>query len=252
MERTLSVRFKKHFTLYSSDLYWVEENQHSHPDRLTMDEIVDDIFAFIAEQKLSKTLLIAHSCFGICALEAAKRQTRLIEGIILVASPPCWNTESMAKANRYFEQTASAERKANDRQRRAHFEKIKTPNESELSLNTYEAASARYWADFNVSRQTLEKLWNGIHPEEKICNRFYLDILPQHDLAKGIDQVKVPVVLAAGKLDFDSAPLMLWQDFVKPSNFTIIDCGETGHWPHLENPDYFDSEIEKWARVQGL
>lgn len=217
-----------------------------------MEKIVDDIFAFIAERKLDKTILIAHSCFGICALEAAKRQEAAIEGIILVASPPYWNAESLAKANRYFESMASPERKANDAQRRARFEQIKTPNESELSLNTYEAASARYWADFNVSRDRLEKLWEGIHPEEQICNRFYLELLPQHDLTKGIDRVKVPVVLAAGQLDFDSAPLLLWQAFPKPANFSIIDCGATGHWPHLENPALFDIEIEIWAQGQGL
>jgi proline iminopeptidase len=250
MLKTLSERFKKQFTIYSTDLYWVENNRLEVPTTLTMEQIVDDIATLLLELKLEKVVLLAHSCFGICALEVAKRPIPQLQGIMLVASPPCWNQESIAFANAHFEKQASPERKANDAARKAHFEKIRGPFESELSLNSYEACSARYWGDFNISQDLLIKLWENITPEEAITNHFYLHLLPQHNLAAQIEKIQVPVVLAAGHFDFDSAPLELWKPFPKPSRFTFIDCGEVGHWPHIENANHFDTEIEKWIKEQ--
>jgi pimeloyl-ACP methyl ester carboxylesterase len=247
LQRTLSKNFKKHFTTHSTDLYWVESARLVAPETLTIKQIVDDIYALLTALQLPKAILVAHSCFGILALEAAKRQFSAIQGIILVASPPCWNQESIAFANDYFTLHASPERKANDRIRKAHFQKIRTPNESELSLNTYESCGARYWGNFDISREYLTKLWDGIAPDEAITNHFYLHLLPQHDLAADIEKIAVPVALAAGHLDFDSAPLALWQKYPKPPNFKVIDCQKVGHWPHLENPQFFDTEIAKWA-----
>lgn len=127
-----------------------------------------------------------------------------------------------------------------------HFEKIRQPNESLGSVNAYEADAARYWKDFNVSREFFELLWQGIHVDDHIINHFFSNILPRHDLKKNLDQVLLPVVLFAGQYDFDSVPLALWDSFPKPKYFTQINCVESGHWPQLECREFFEEKLIDW------
>jgi len=136
----------------------------------------------------------------------------------------------------------------NDIQRRENYLKIKKPNESLGSVNAYEADAARYWKDFNLSHDFFECLWKDIQVDDDIINHFFSDLLPTYNVTDKIDQILVPVVLFAGQLDFDSAPLMQWNALPKPANFTIIDCGETGHWPQLENPTLFASAFRSWLK----
>jgi pimeloyl-ACP methyl ester carboxylesterase len=52
----------------------------------------------------------------------------------------------------------------------------------------------------------------------------------------------------AGQLDFDAVPLIQWNALPKPANFSMIDCGETGHWPQLEEPELFARAIQSWLK----
>jgi pimeloyl-ACP methyl ester carboxylesterase len=249
MQRTLSDKFKELVTLYSCDLYWIETHSLENPHNLTINKIIDDIFRVIELLRLKNLILLAHSVFGIIALEAAKRSHPAIKGVIMVGSPPAWNNHVIQYANDYFEKHASLERKNNDKIRKENFLKIKKPIESEVSLNAYEANSARYWADFNISRQFLEELWKDIEVDDKICAHLFDTLLPNHDLVINIDKISIPVILFGGKLDYDCVPLELWKAHPKPSNFTIIDCGNTSHWPHFENSALFDAAIENWIKI---
>lgn len=247
MLRTMSEKFKSLFLVYSSDLYWISKDKLADPIRLTLDEIVDDIIDIIHQLKLKKPVLLAHSCYGIVALEVAKRQNHPIGGLILVASPPCWSPESIAFAKSYFDANALNERKENDKQRQATYAKIKKPTDSCLNLNVYEADSARYWADFHVTREKLDALWKDIEVDDELALHFYDTLLPAHDIANGMEKVDVPVFLAAGRQDYDSVPLELWKKYPKPKDFTLLDCGDkAGHWPNIECQELFDQEVEKW------
>lgn len=248
MQRTLSQNFNKMFSVYSTDLYWTQQQRLADCTQLTMQQIIDDIRTVIKQLNLIKPIIVAHSAYGIVALEFAKEHGADIGGVIMVGSPPAWDDNVIAFARKYFDEHASLERKANDQARRDNFKLIKQPGESDISLNAYEADSARYWGDFNIKRTFLDDLWRGVEADDAIMNHFFCVILPKNDLAKNIVLIDIPVLLAAGRLDFDCVPLELWRHASQPSNFTIIDCGEVGHWPHLENSAMFDSEVERWIR----
>jgi len=251
-QRTMSEYFKKLCTIYATDSYWLKDNPLADASKLTMQKFVDDTTILIAALKLEKPVILAHSGFGMAALELAKQKKDLLRGIIMIAATPCWNTQMIEQTNALFDKVASSDRKANDLKRKEHFAKIRKPRESELSLNTYESCSARYWGNYNVSREFLEKLWAGIEPDDAICDQFWGVVLPSYNLAKDIDKVSIPVILLAGHLDFDSMPLELWKTYPKPPNFTIVDCGQVGHWPQLESPELFDDGIDKWVRKEKL
>src|SRR5688572_2110555 len=71
MQKTLSQRFKNIFSVYSTDLYWINKNRLLDPSQLTMEKIIDDIFSVIEQLDLKNPTLLAHSAYGIVALEAA-------------------------------------------------------------------------------------------------------------------------------------------------------------------------------------
>ena len=248
MQRTLSRNFNKMFSVYSTDMYWIQQQRLTDCTQITMQQIVDDIHAVIKQLKLINPIIVAHSAYGIVALEFAKQHGDNIGGVIMVGSPPAWHDDVITFARKYFDEHASIERKANDQARKDNFKLIKQPGESDISLNAYEADSARYWGDFNIKRTFLEDLWRGVEADDATMNHFFGVILPKNDLAKNIGRIDIPVLLAAGRLDFDCVPLALWRHASHPSKFTIIDCGEVGHWPHLENSAVFDCAVEKWLR----
>lgn len=74
MQKTLSASFKEEVTLYSADTYWGNHHPLPNPRSLTMKDLIDDIFEMTRQLKLKEHILLSHSCYGILAIEAAKRQ----------------------------------------------------------------------------------------------------------------------------------------------------------------------------------
>ncbi len=249
MQKTLSANFKTWFTTYATDLYWIHENRLPDCSTLTMQQIITDIHHVMTQLALEKPIILAHSAYGIVALELAKNSLANISGIIMVGSPPAWNDKVITFARNYFDTQASHERKENDKQRKERFQKMRKPGESDISINAYEADTARYWGNYQLERAFLEALWQGSEADDAVMNHFFCHILPQHDLSHDIDKINVPVLLAAGQLDFDCVPLSLWDQHPKPSQFTMIDCGAVGHWPNLENATLFDREVINWSNT---
>lgn len=126
--------------------------------------------------------------------------------------------------------------------------RVTTTTTFTIARRLFEADAARYWKDFNVTRDFLEALWRGIEIDNGIAGHFFGTVLPGHDITQGMNQISIPVLLLAGELDYDSVPLLLWPKFSQPQNMCIVNCGETGHWPNLEASDVFDAAWEKWLK----
>ena len=60
----------------------------------------------------------------------------------MAGTPTAWNPAHNQKAQQYFKETADEGRKENDRQRRAHFQKIKKPDEHLLTIDGYISETA--------------------------------------------------------------------------------------------------------------
>lgn len=251
MLRSLSEQFKKQFTVYAVDLYFDHEYKHPRPTSLTMDSLADDVIHVIKGLKLQQPVIIAHSCFGILALEVAKKQAVSLRGIILVASAPQWNSQFIKETQQYFESHAEPSRINNDLERKAKYALIKKSTDSEVSIERYIADSARYWAHFEVTEDEIIELWKGTQIDDAVVNQFFEVILPAYDLKQGLQKVTCPVILLAGEKDFDSIPLVQWQNYPRPSQFTLINCGNVGHWPQLESRELFDNSIQEWLTNKG-
>jgi pimeloyl-ACP methyl ester carboxylesterase len=255
IKNTISARFKKMFTVYSADLYWHSDFKHPHPAQVTMDQICDDMIAIARQLNIREYILFGHSAFGLVSIEIAKKDP-FVSGVILVGSPTASNEEVGIQADNYFKSHADSDRKENDRGRKEYYLKNRKPNDSLLSLEAYTSLSARYWADYSINDTILKKVWHGMRYEAELSEHFFSNILPSCHLLKDIEKVKCPVFLAGGKYDFDCIPLELWKTKevinIFRKQLKIVEFLNSGHWPHFEETELFDHNVEQWIKHLAL
>ena len=243
--RTVSKEFAQTFEIYSSDVYWIENQRLPNPETVTIDTIIDDIKALGDALGLKKYIIFAHSAYGIIALEFAKKYPGVAAGIIMIGTPLNSNLDVLEKNNKMFEQLADPKRKAIDAERRAEIAKedLTKLTAADRWVREYIYRDApRYWhiPDFDCT-----ELWKGI-ALDKLLVRLFTDILPHVDVLKNLETVEEPVFLAAGVSDFDCCP-WVWKDVSNlPKNFTLKLFQQSGHWPHYEESQVFDASVKKW------
>lgn len=252
VQRTFSPHCKTLFTHYATDLYWTKAYCLPDPSTLTLERMAEDILKVVQALGLSEYILLGHSCFGLLALEAAKMQPPGCKGIIMVASPRRVDAVMVAKAEAYFETHADSDRKANDRLRKAEYQRLRKPGDSELSFAAYSAQTARFWGDYaQINDKFLTTLWEGLTPDDALWLHFQT-LLCAYDETHHMEAIRCPVLLLGGQADYDSVPLLGWQGQPLPPDFSLVDCGPVGHWPQIEDPAVFDEGLENWLRVKGL
>lgn len=247
MQRTLYNRFKTHFEVYSSDLYWDYRYRLEYPALLTMEQMIQDWALLAEELKLSSYIILAHSAFGIAALEFAKKNPPSLKGIIMVGTPVNSNEQVAATNQRYFENYACADRKKIDQERQRQFASLDFSyiNLSKFLQKYIWQEAPRYWHDpaFDCT-----PLWKDIQVDDALLAHFFTDILPGHDVQVGLEKIKCPIFLAAGMSDYDCCPWM-WEEVKnKPSKMTIHKFEKSGHYPNYEESDLFENKIESWLK----
>lgn len=252
IQRTLSKKLKKKIKLYSSDLYWDNKFSLGVPCNLTMEIILEDIRELAETLSLKKFILLGHSCFGLVALEFAKKYPDLVSGVIMIGTPLNWNPASIFTNNKIFYQYAEENRKRIDAERRrvVEVEDLSQLSASERFLREYVFRdAARYWhiSDFDCS-----KLWEDYMPGEEVI--YFLDVLLSHmDTRIELKSIQIPIFLAAGLSDYDSCPAHTWPTLKKlPPHMEISIFKESGHYPHYEEPELFDEKIMQWIYKHNI
>lgn len=239
LQRTLSSKFKESFQVYASDWYW--DCRSPPPTQLTMRQTVEDIHQLAQELKLPPFVMLAHSAFGLVALEYAKAYPSSLRGVVMIGTPLNSNPKVAQVNNDYFERHAEPERKCIDRERRRTTDTTGlTPAERFLREYIWRDA-ARYWYD---PAYDCSWLWEGIELNGELINRLFWEILPAHDAQVGLAEIECPILLAAGMADYDCCPWMWAEIPAPPPNLTIVRFQKSGHWPHFEEPILFD----QWSK----
>ncbi len=250
-QHSLSSRFRETFKIYSSDFYWVNGNQPITLSKLTIKQICMDIIETARQLKLKNYILLGHSVFGGLAIEVAKYQDPQLAGVIGIGATPGWDEKIIQFKNDYFDKHACDYRKNRFQQLQEKYQTIKNEGESLGSINAYYAESPKYFAN-DVSRNEILELWKGVECNDAVINHLFENLLVKYRFAENIEKVNVPVIIAGGRKDYDSVPLEIWKQFPTPKFFKLLDCGEVGHWPHLEDPETFDNGIEAWVEKAGF
>src|SRR6185312_3081562 len=146
--RTISENFANNFEVYSSDVYWTENNALDDQESVTMETIIDDIKALGDALHLNQYVIFAHSAYGIVALEFAKKYPGVASAIIMVGTPINSNYEVAEKHELIFQQIADKKRKLIDAERRNQIRKEDltglTLSQRWIREYVYRDAS-RYW-----------------------------------------------------------------------------------------------------------
>lgn len=249
LQKSLSPTFHSKFNLISTDLYWANHAHTLDINQLTIEQICLDIMEVAKQVGLERYILMGHSVFGGLAIEAAKYQDPHLMGVIGIGATPGWDNQIIQFKDNYFETHASHERKQRFMDLQRSYIENKSEEDSLVSVAAYYAESPKYFAD-EVSYQFIEDLWHGVDCDHDAINHLFNDLLAhQYQFAANVDSIHVPVLIAGGRMDFDSVPLEIWKHYPKPKTTSIIDCGDVGHWPHLEAPEIFDNYTLKWLRT---
>ena len=249
-QRALSHEFKRHFRVYSSELYFDKRYTPDTVESLTIDKIIDDYSSMAEQLGLSSYFLFGFSAFGLIALEFAKKYPDRVRGIIMVGTPPNSNPTVGARNNAYFEQHAEPLRKSIEAERRAE---IAQEDLSKLDFNArfkrlyiYRDAPRNWFKpDFDCS-----DIWKDIEVG-KAMELLFAHLLPKLDVMQDLEQIQCPVFLAAGLSDYNCWPIT-WKEMNLPPHMTIVEFAESGHWPHYEEQAKFDAAILVWLKKLSL
>lgn len=248
VQRTLSATFKKTFKVYATDLYWDCKYGLPEPQNLTFQHILDDIVEMNQCLGLKKPIIFGFSAYGIVALELVKLYPELASAVIMVGTPVNANSQVVAKNQLIFDLYADAYRKQIDSFRRAQVSK---ENLSHLSFHDrfkreyiYRDAP-RYWhnPEFDCSN-----IWEGIELD-RLLEHFFSSLIPEVNVLKNLEQIQIPIYLAAGTSDFDCCPSYGWSAVENlPSKFTMELFYKSGHYPQYEEQELFDERLSNWLR----
>jgi len=217
----------------------------------SLDRISDDIELVRTELGLGKVAIIGHSGHALMALEYAKKYPDSVSHVVMIGIAPDLGDASSAERQRYWDESASAERKAAF-ERNWRGVSVDEPEEAFPGQNFIQAyvrngPMAWYDPDFDSS-----PFWEGVEVNMDMFNLVWGTLLAEIDITQGLDAFERPVFLALGRYDFLVAPPSSW-DPVKPhfNDLTVRIFEESGHTPQYEQAALFDSEVLTWMRETG-
>ena len=151
--------------------------------------------------------------------------------------------------DRYWEESVWPERKA------ALAENVKRLPDEEVAklpstprfVKAYVRDGPRSWFD---ARFDSTPLWEGVEVNMDMFDYVWGELFRDIDIARGLDALDRPVLVALGRYDFLVAPPSSW-DRVRPSfrNLTLRVFERSGHTPQHDEPRLFDAELLGWLRA---
>lgn len=194
----------------------------------TLDKIVEDIEALRAHLQLEKMILIGHSGHAHMATAYAQKYPQHVEHLILIGISPLENPEA---ATHYFDELASAERKA------LLAKNHQNPPSNFIGWMLAFGPMLWYQYDYDATH-----LWQHVHMNEDVFNYLWGNVFKHHDLTQDLVSLDIPIDIILGKYDFFNPP-HLWH------LFPIHVLEKAGHPPQLEAPQEFDALLLKILQV---
>lgn len=240
----LSENLKKNFQIVFTEprhgTYYDEPKDYSD---ISMDTIVDDIEILRKKLKYDKIYVLGHSICGLIALEYARKYPHNTYGAILINTPPHFHKDYMDIVSNNWETKASQERKMiykmnNDQLQKVNLDSL---NGAERSILEEKASVPMKWRD---SLYNITPLIQRYRVNTEGWNHFF-SIMQDYDIARS--EIKVPIFLSNSSYDF-IVPQSIWDDYKdKFSSMTIYHFKRSGHFPQVEEQEFFDKQLLDWC-----
>ena len=217
-------------------------------DSWTMDTYVDDIETVRKALNLEKVGVLGFSGFGFLPLEYAIKYPDYISYAIVISTPPfIFNKKYAEEADKYWERTASEERKIayqkslKELEAKNNSETERTP--TQVWIDNYLSLTPKFWYDWNYDAAWIFK---NVNYNVDVLNNYYGKIISDYDHSSRYNEIKCPVFLANGICDFWVVPT-LWESVENNIPYLSNNIFEkSGHWPMFEEQELFDSKLLKW------
>lgn len=202
-------------------------NSDSGNGDFTIELFVKDLLSFMDALKIDKTILCGLSMGGYIALNATENFPERFDALIL-SDTQCIADMPEAKEKRM---------KAIESIRKNGVEKY--ADESIKNLFAPESFTARKEEVASV-REMIVKT-----PVQSLCNTL-LALSGRKETCSKLSEIKVPVLILAGKEDIITPPAAakFIHEKIKNSRLSIID--HAGHLSNLENPVKFNEHLKKF------
>lgn len=246
--KTFSKEIKKKFRfIFIDHRGFAATGEYINTALLKLETIIDDIEYIRKVLNLGKVIIMGHSGHGYMALEYAKKYSENVSHIVLIGMGPDQGEKNMALAEKYFNQTASAEQKGlfttNMQNLWAEIEADPERKFATLCIKL----GPKTWYDYKYDASSL---WEGTHLNTAIFDHLWGVVFRDIDIVKGLEDLRIPVFLALGKYDFLVAPYYAWDEIKdKFHNLTIHIFDKSGHNPQLEQSSEFDLQLTKWISI---
>jgi proline iminopeptidase len=205
---------------------------------LDFELLADDLEAVRAALGVAQVAVLGHSILGLAALEYGRRRPASVSHVIAVGTPPKGDMRwLMAEGKAFFDEDASAERKA-----------ILARSLASLPPGAPPAAAvmAQTPMRFFDPRFDAASLFAGAETRPEFLAHLLGTLAPSWDVTAGAETLTVPILLAHGRHDY-VVPHRLW-DAALPTlpdaTFRLFE--RSGHQPFVEEPERFTTVVTDW------
>ncbi len=213
------------------------------PTTLTFDQIAADFEAVRTALGVDTVAVLGHSILGVLAIEYGRRCPDAVSHVITVGAPPrgdvAWLT---SLTNPFFEQDASAERKAIWRDNLA-----KLPPGTPMEQSFPAQAPLRFYD----ARTDMMPLYAGAIVKPALLGHLLGPLTKEWDVTRDASSLRVPMLLTHGRYDY-TVPYTLWDglEALLPTATRHV-FSRSGHQPFFEEPDEFSAVVGGWMKKHG-
>ena len=234
--------FLEHFNLIGANPDYVSEEVIN---KLTFDDILDDIERARKHLKIEKIVVMGHSMFGTLPLDYALKYPNNVLFIISTGSVPAFNAKYHQATTDYWESFATKERKEIYKSR---MDSLMTSDYNSLSpgkqfIKNYIAGAPKYFCNPTFDGSAI---WKDVDVNINFVNHYFGKLISQINNSEEYKSFKVPALILSGKYDF-ACPHYLWDGIMgEMPNMKFVLFEKAGHNPMLETPDEFTKVILDW------
>lgn len=250
--RAFSPGLRDHFEMVFVDSRHFAADYSPSPHdlgRLTLKTFADDVEVMREGLGLDQIFVLGHSAHAQIALAYARMYPKHTRALVLVAGVPYDQAEFGATGEAFWEEHASADRKALLAKNRVGLEqRLEDADPNQGFSIRYRANGPLYWADPTFdSAPLLEGLRNTA-----ALDALFRGIPGRDAVRETLEAIEVPILVIVGQLDF-AIPHTVWEELVDGlDNVTYVLLEGESHNPQTESPEAFDPRLLEWFESSGL
>lgn len=243
--RTFSDNLRKHLKLAFVDHRGFAPAPQDAPiSEYSLDIVLADMELARQRLNLGRIIVIGHSGHGYMALEYAKRYPEHVSHVVMIATGPSHSAYHSQISEQHWQEAVCPERKQQLERDLALLPSEITAAPEKRFITFCLRLGAKSWFD---PAYDATPLWKDVHVNMPMFDHMWGEVFRDIDIAKDLDKLQAPVLLALGRFDYLVAPYSTWAPYRdKFRDLTIRVFDRSSHTPQLEESETFDSQLLAW------